>query len=52
MNAVSRARLDRRPVQEIVRVGWVSFRIMRCRVPVCVCKWRMATSRGRELIRV
>lgn len=52
MNAVSRARLDRRPVQETVRTGWVSFRIMRCRVPVCVCKWRMATSRGRELIRV
>ena len=34
MNAVSRARLDRRLAQELLSVGWVSFNIVRCRVPV------------------
>lgn len=52
MNAVSKARLDRRFDQELVRVGWDSSSIMRCKVPVCVCRCRMAISRGKELIRV
>lgn len=52
MNAVSKARLDRRLDQELVRVGWDSSSIMRCRVPVCEWRWRMATSKGKELIKV
>lgn len=52
MNAVSRARLDRVLVQELVRVGWVSSSAGRYRVPVCVCRWRIVINRGKELIRV
>lgn len=52
MNAVRRARPDRRSVHEVVSVGWVSLSIVRCRVPSCVYRWRMVTNRGRELIRV
>lgn len=52
MKAISKARLDRMPVQEAVRAGWVRFRIIKCRVPVWACRWRMVTSSGRELIRV
>lgn len=52
MNAVSRARLDRRPVQELLSVGGVSPNIVRCNVPICACRWRITTSKGRELMRV
>lgn len=52
MNAISRARLSRRSVQELVRGEWDSLSIVRCRVPVCVCRYRMVTSRGSELMRV
>lgn len=52
MNAVSRARPVRRSVQEVVSVGWTSLSIVRFRVPICLCRWRMVISRGRELIRV
>lgn len=53
MKAISRARLDRRVVQELLfRMGGVNFSIVRCSVPVCVCRWRITISRGKELIRV
>ncbi len=52
MNAVSRARLDRRPVQELLSVGGVSPSIVRCSVPICACRWRITMSRGSELMRV
>lgn len=38
MNAISRAKLERMPVQEVVRAGWVRFRIIRWRVPVWACR--------------
>lgn len=38
MNAISRARLDRRPVQELVNIGGVSSSIVKFRVPVCVLR--------------
>lgn len=52
MNAVRRANPDRRPVQELVSVGGTSFNIVRCRVPVWVCKYKIVTSSGRELMSV
>lgn len=52
MNAVSRARFDRRLVQELFGAGGVSSSIVRCNVPVCVWRWRIAMRRGRELMRV
>lgn len=52
MNAISSARLDRRSVQELLRGGWVSLSIVRCRVPICMCRYSIATSSGRELMRV
>ena len=52
MNAISRARPDNMSVQELVSVGWVSFSIVRCRVPVWVCRCRIVISSGRELMRV
>lgn len=52
MNAISIARLSKRSVHELVSTGWNSLSIVKCRVPVCVCRYRMATSRGSELMRV
>lgn len=52
MNAVSRARFDRRLVQELLGVGGVNSSIVRCSVPICVWRWRIAMSKGRELMRV
>lgn len=52
MNAISSARLDRRPVQELLRVGWVSLSIVSCSVPICMWRYSITTSRGRELMRV
>lgn len=52
MKAINKAKLDRRPGQEEVKVGWVSPRSIRCKVPVCVCRCRIATNSGRELIKV
>lgn len=52
INAVRRASPDRRSVQELVSTGGISFNIMRCKVPVWVCRCRMVTSRGRELMSV
>lgn len=52
MNAMRRARLDRRPVQEFGNTEWVSPRAIKWREPVWVCRWRIVTSRGKELMRV
>ena len=52
MNAVRRASPDRRPVQELVSAGGTSFSIVRCKVPVWVCRHRIVTSSGRELMSV
>lgn len=52
MNAVSRARPDRRFDHELMSVGWVSCSIVSCSVPICVCRWRIVTSSGKELMRV
>ena len=52
MNAISSARLSRRSVQELVSVGCDSLSIVRCRVPICVWRYRIVTSSGRELMRV
>lgn len=52
INAINRARLDRRPVQELVSVKGVSSSIARWRVPVCVLRYRIVTKRGRELMSV
>ena len=38
MNAVSRARPDSKLVQELVGARWVSFSIVRWRVPDWVCR--------------
>lgn len=40
------------PVQELVSVGWASFNIVRCKVPVWACRCRIVISSGRELMRV
>lgn len=56
MKAVSRAMFKKRVDQWFVDEGgrrWgVSFRVGRCRVPICECRYRIATSRGRELMSV
>lgn len=52
MNAIRRANPDRVPVQEWVSRGWVNSRVGMCRVPICVCRWRIVTKRGSELMRV
>lgn len=52
MKATRRARLDMRPDQEEVIDGWESFSIGKNRVPVWLCRCRMATSRGSELASV
>lgn len=52
MNAISRAKPDKMLVQEVVRIGWVSFSIVKWRVPVWVCRYRIVISKGSELIRV
>ena len=38
MNAVNKAKPDKRWVHEVVSAGWFSLSIVRCRVPICVCK--------------
>lgn len=52
MKARRRARLDIRPVQEGGVVGWDSLSRGKCRVPIWLCRCRMAISRGRELASV
>lgn len=52
MNVIRRARPDRVPVHENVSEVWVSSKVGKCSVPVCVCRWRRVTRRGRELMRV
>ena len=52
MNAISSARLSRKSVQELVSGGWDSLSIVMWRVPMWVWRYRIVTSRGRELMRV
>lgn len=52
MKAISRARLDIRPVQEEGVVGCESFSSGKYRVPVWFCRCRIAMSKGRELASV
>ena len=50
--AVFRKREDQWFVGEDGSEWGVSFRVGKCRVPVCECKNRIATNRGRELMSV
>jgi len=52
MNAVSRAMLERVPVQEAGIVELFSLIIVRCKVPVCVWRYKIVINRGKELMRV
>lgn len=52
MNASRRAKLAARSDQEEFSVGWWSLSIGRYSVPIWLCRWRMAISRGRELASV
>lgn len=52
MKAIRRARLDIIPVQDEEIVGCESFSIGRYRVPIWLCRVRIAMSRGSELASV
>lgn len=52
MNAMSSARPDSIPVHEVDRVGWISCRVGRCRVPIFTYRCMIVISRGRELTSV
>lgn len=52
MKAISRAKLDTRPVQEVGAVGCDSLSMGKYNVPIWLCRCRMAINSGRELARV
>lgn len=52
MNAISSASPDRMLVHEVDRVGWVSSRVGRCRVPIFTYRCIIVIKRGSELTSV
>lgn len=52
MNAVSSASPDSTLVQEVDRVGWVSSKVGRWRVPIFTYRCMIVIRRGSELISV
>lgn len=52
MNAIRRARPDKRPAHELVKGEFMRFIIVKFKVPFWMYKCIMVTNNGKELIRV
>lgn len=52
MNAMRSASPDRMPVHEVDRVGWISSKVGRWRVPIFTYKCMIVIRRGSELASV